>query len=287
MTSSYTTNKRLEKPANGDYIDTWNIPVNDDMDAIDKAFGGVTYLNATGVAGTVVLTFEQYRSLTLIISGTLTADVEYAIPGGVGGHWIVKNQTTGAFNVAIISSGAGSVLVEQGFNSTIFSDGSSISFTDTRPITPDENSVGTAQIQNEAVTLGKLAPAAFGSVEEFRSGGNAEILTLATPWSAANYITLVDAATLTIDFSAGFNFFVTIGGNRVLANPTNAKPGQTGFIVVAEDSTGGYTVSYGSVWKFPTGAQPVFDTGASRVNVICYTVVTPTFIVANVLPGVR
>ena len=42
MVSTFTTNKVLEKPGNGDYVDTWNIPVNGDMDVIDQAFGGWT-----------------------------------------------------------------------------------------------------------------------------------------------------------------------------------------------------------------------------------------------------
>ena len=65
MVSTYTTNKSLEKPGNGDYVDTWNVPVNSDMDVIDQAFGGVTNLNST--AGSATLTSTQYRSLIIIL----------------------------------------------------------------------------------------------------------------------------------------------------------------------------------------------------------------------------
>ncbi len=34
MVSSFTPNLSLEKPANGDYVDTWSTPVNADWDAI-------------------------------------------------------------------------------------------------------------------------------------------------------------------------------------------------------------------------------------------------------------
>ena len=39
MTSTFTTNKSIEKPANGDYVNDWNVPVNADWDIIDQAFG--------------------------------------------------------------------------------------------------------------------------------------------------------------------------------------------------------------------------------------------------------
>lgn len=133
MASSYTTNKVIEKPGNGDYVDTWNVPVNGDMDVIDQAFGGTTSLNVTSLSGTTVLTTAQYRSLGLAVSGVLTANVAFQIPSGVGGQWIVNNQTTGGFALSISSGGGGtSVAVTQGVRSIVFSDGTNIALADDR-----------------------------------------------------------------------------------------------------------------------------------------------------------
>lgn len=126
MTSSFTTNKVIEKPGNGDYVDTWNVPVNGDMDIIDQAFGGTTSLNATG--GSATLTDTQYRSLMLFVSGAMTANVTYTIPSGKGGQWIVRNTTTdssgGPWTVTFASGGGGtSVTVARNTNTTIFCDG--------------------------------------------------------------------------------------------------------------------------------------------------------------------
>jgi hypothetical protein len=107
MPSSYTTNKTLELPANGAYIDTWNVPVNGDMSIIDQAFGGTTSLNAT--SGSAVLTVSQYRSLILSISGAIAADVTYTIPSGVGGQWVVYNNTSGNYTVYLASGGGGNI----------------------------------------------------------------------------------------------------------------------------------------------------------------------------------
>ena len=130
MASSYTTNKSLEKPANGDYVNTWNVPVNGDMDVIDQAFGGTTSLNAT--SGSATLTATQYRSLILAVSGAMSANVIYTIPSGVGGQWIVYNSTTdasgGPWTITFASAGGGtSVVVPRSTRMVIVSDGTNIS----------------------------------------------------------------------------------------------------------------------------------------------------------------
>lgn len=131
MASSFTTNKTLEKPGNGDYVDTWNVPVNSDLDVIDQAFGGTTSINVTAVSGTIALSASQYRSLILSFSGTLTANVNYQIPSGVGGQWVVSNTATGAFTVTVSSGGGGSsVIVESGKTRLAYSNGTSIKFSD-------------------------------------------------------------------------------------------------------------------------------------------------------------
>jgi len=128
MTSTFTTNKSIEKPANGDYVNDWNVPVNADWDIIDKAFGGTTSLNVTGQSSTpVTLSASQYQPLILSISGTLTSNVTYAIPSGVGGQWIVANNATGSYTVTISSLGGGTTaIIGQGSITQIASDGTNV-----------------------------------------------------------------------------------------------------------------------------------------------------------------
>ena len=130
MTSTYTTNKRIEKPAAGDYPNTWAPPVNDDWDIIDQAFGSTTLLNATGVTA-ATLTEAQYRSLFIGISGAMSADVTYTIPSGKGGQWIVTNTTTdstgGPWTVTFASGGGGtSLVIPRNKRILIVSDGTNI-----------------------------------------------------------------------------------------------------------------------------------------------------------------
>jgi hypothetical protein len=133
MVSTYTTNKNIEKPGSGDYANTWNVPVNSDWDVIDRSFGGVQVMNPTSVSGTVVLTSTQYQPQILVVgasisaTATLTANVNYQIPSGVGGVWTVYNNTTGAFTITISSGGGGTTQeISQGLHTLVYSDGTNI-----------------------------------------------------------------------------------------------------------------------------------------------------------------
>ena len=145
MTSSFTPNKKIEKPANGDYNNTWNVPVNGDWDIIDTALGGTISVNVVGQSGTVVLAAADYRPSNVIFSGLLTADVTYQLPAGVGGQWSVSNNTTGSFNLTISSAGGGtSLALVQGYRTLVVSDGTNVSLAFNAPVNPGGS---TSQIQ--------------------------------------------------------------------------------------------------------------------------------------------
>mgnify|MGYP000706311709 CR=1 FL=1 len=117
-----TTNKGLTQPPIGS--SGWGLPLNEDFSDIDQAFGGVTSINVTGVTATpVVLTLDQYQSLTIKFTGTLTANVTYQLPAGVGGRWIAQNNTTGAFTITFASLGGGATFGATSGYTNFISDG--------------------------------------------------------------------------------------------------------------------------------------------------------------------
>lgn len=132
MTSSFTTNKGLEKPASGDYVNAWATPVNSDWDNIDAALGGTTSISVTGIsAPTTTLTLTQYRPPNIEFTGTLAANLNYQIPIGVGGMWSISNATSGAFTLAF-SIAAGNSLTLGAGRTLIISDGATVSLADPR-----------------------------------------------------------------------------------------------------------------------------------------------------------
>lgn len=207
MVSSYTTNKNLEKPGNGDYVDTWNIPVNSDMDVIDAALGGTTSLNAT--SGSANLTASQYQKVALNVTGAMTANVSYMIPNGVGGFWIVRNGTTdssgGPWNVTITSGGGGSnVTVIRGRSTMVWSDGTNI-----RDVSENIPSIGT--VTSVDVSGGTTGLTTSGG--PITTNGT---ITIAGTLAIANGGTGVTSFGTGVQTAFGAN--VTGNGGMVLAN---------------------------------------------------------------------
>lgn len=112
------------------------------------------------------------------------------------------------------------------------------------------------------------------NAEGWAGDSTSTVLTPRRLFTLADAVTLTDGATITPDFDTGLNFKVTLGGNRTLANPSNTKDGQSGFIRVTQDGTGSRTFAYGSNWRFPGGAAAggVLSTAASSVDIIGYAV---------------
>lgn len=110
---------------------------------------------------------------------------------------------------------------------------------------------------------------------QFRANTADKILSTDQVWSAAGIVSLTDAATIAVDLATGFNFSVTLGGNRTLGNPSNTKTGQNGAIVVgASGST--RTLSLASNWKPNTGLSFPVTIATSDVAILFYWVESST-----------
>ena len=147
MASSYTTNKDIEKPGNGDYVDTWNVPLNGDMTVVDYALGTAISFNATAGSQTLGsynhttrgLDTYSYIPLIINVTGAISANVTYTIPSGVGGQWIVYNTTTdatgGPWTVTFASGGGGtSQVIARSAPIIIYCDGTNVRLAASSPI---------------------------------------------------------------------------------------------------------------------------------------------------------
>jgi hypothetical protein len=88
-------------------------------------------------------------------------------------------------------------------------------------------------------------------------------------------------ATTTLNFAQGNNFSLTLTGSITLANPTGVTTGQSGIILIQQDSVGSRTVGFGSAWDFPSQTAPTLSTGANAVDAITYFVRSASLIVTN------
>jgi hypothetical protein len=136
-----------------------------------------------------------------------------------------------------------------------------------------------AAAQRTTLGLGTIATFNEGTASEYRANTAGKALSTDKVWSAADLVTLTDAATVAVDLSTGFNFVVTLAGNRTLGNPTNTKNGQTGVIKVIQDATGSRTLAYGTNYKFAGGTAPTLSTAANAIDNLFYFVESSTRIV--------
>jgi len=163
------------------------------------------------------------------------------------------------------------------------------------------NASGTATLNNNRLAALSPSPAgtfaaatvtvdAQGRVTNATAGSGFAYLATAQSFTAAqrgSISALTDGATITPDFAVANNFSVTLGGNRTLANPTNLTAGQSGVIVISQDSSGSRTASFGAYWKFPGGTAPTLTTTASAKDVLCYFVDSSTRITARLISDVK
>lgn len=267
MVSSYTTNKNLEKPGNGDYVDTWNIPVNADLNVIDAALGSVTSLNAT--SGSANLSTSQYQNLALNVTGSMSANVTYSIPSGVGGFWIVRNATTDAgntaYNVTIASLGGGSnVTVIRGRSSMVWSDGTNI-----RDVSENIPSIGTVTsvdvsggttglttsggpiTTNGTITIaGTLATTNGGTGLTSFAGANSAIYATSNSALTSGTLPITAGGTGITSFGTGVQTAlganVTGNGGIVLANAATIANAAISNSTINSSAIGGTTPAAGS-----------------------------------------
>ena len=85
---------------------------------------------------------------------------------------------------------------------------------------------------------------------------------------------LSDGSTITVDFTNGIHYSVTLGGNRTFGNPSNdaSAVGQSGSIFITQDGTGGRTASFHSDYKFAGGTAPTLSTAANAVDRLDYVI---------------
>ena len=129
MTSSYTVNQGIEKPAAGDQSGTWGGTVNTNMDIIDRVVSGVGALTLTGSTTTLTttdgtLTDGMYRVLVLGDGGDLGSNNTITIsPNDQDKLYLVYNNLT-ANRSAIFTQGSGdNATVENGETAWIYADG--------------------------------------------------------------------------------------------------------------------------------------------------------------------
>ncbi|MFK2876879.1 hypothetical protein [Rhodanobacter hydrolyticus] len=112
--------------------------------------GGSSQIASVALSGSAVtLTALQAASPIIILTGTLTANLNVVFPAWAGVEWTVINSTSGAFTVTCKTASGTGVAVAQSGAAFLYSDGTNI-------LQPSAMQVGAATQPNQAVQFGQL-----------------------------------------------------------------------------------------------------------------------------------
>lgn len=150
--------------------------------------------------------------------------------------------------------------------------------------------VGTGGV-GRRLALGRIAGLAVAgavverSLAELRPERADAATSVAT---APAVVALSDAATISVDASAGNDFRLTIGGNHTLGNPTNSVDGQQIIFQVTQGTGGGHALSYDTAYEFSSNLpQPALSTTAGYSDLLgfIYNAAAGTWLLAAFVNG--
>ena len=254
---------------------------------------------------------DQSRSAFLEIKGsigTVATSIFLVVPSNTKSYSILNKVSANADSNVVMMRVAGNTGVTLGRSSTTFQhivcDGTSVRSANLLP-----NNVCIADnlfVGNNAQIAGTVTVAGAGTFKAAVSvEGAAKFASTVTVSGAANFkstvtvegaqvnkstillegavslndapvhqtiTTIADAASIVMNMATNNQFLVTLGGDRTLAAPTNLTVGQTGHIYCIQNSGGGHTLGYNSVFQFAGGSDPVLTTGANAVDLLVFSV---------------
>jgi len=132
MTSSYSTDLKLELMVTGEKAGTWGDITNTNLNILQQAIAGYESIALNATTG-ATLTFSDGvtsngKNAVLNLTGTLTSSVNVVIPDGIEKTYTVKNATTGSFAVTFkTTSGTGATwqAADKGIK-LLYSDGTNV-----------------------------------------------------------------------------------------------------------------------------------------------------------------
>jgi hypothetical protein len=279
MASTYTTNLRLTKQADGENPNSWGQILNDGVISLaDQAIAGLATVTMVEASTAVTLTghdgaSDQSRNAFLHLTGIASAAHQIIIPANSKSYSVLN--TASGTGVVMMKTAAGTG-VTIGRSSTTFQhvvcDGTSVrnaNLLNNNVCITDNLFVGNATNIGGTCTIGGAVQlnstvcvsgaAIFKSTVTVEGAANfkstvtvegAQVNKSTTRFEAAvslasgapvhqTITTIADAASIVMNMATNNQFVVTLGGNRTLAAPTNLTVGQTGHIYAIQNSPGG------------------------------------------------
>ncbi len=217
MASTYSADLKLELMATGENAGTWGTKTNTNLDLVQQAIAGYQSINVASIDVALVMSnasISNARNMVLNFTGTLAGTRTVTIPDSIEKFYILKDGTTHGANTLTFKTVSGTGFeLDEGKIHAAYSDGTNINEVALNTL---GGTIGTAQIEDDAVTNDKIADDAIQSAQ------------------------LADDAVLTVNISNAQISTVKIVDNAVTAAKLERK-----FTISTSSPTGG---SDGDVW---------------------------------------
>jgi hypothetical protein len=221
----------------------------------------IVYSDGAGSGAAVVNVSEDFVSATLSAIGALTpTDGNFIV--GNGSTWVAETGDT-----VLNSIGTTSSIAELDILTGVTATAAELN-------------------QLSGITLGNAVTLDEVTTAQWRDNTADKLLSTDQVWGAMAEVALTDGANIALDLSTGFDFSVTLAGNRTLSNPTNAKVGQRGRIRVVQDATGSRTLAFGTSYEFTNGVALTLTTTAAAEDVLYYDVISSTRILVTIVRNI-
>lgn len=128
MASSYTTDLRIEKMANGDASGTWGTKTNTNWDLIEQAIAGVASVAMTDAEytlSTANAASDEARNAVITMTGTLTGTQNVIVPS-VDKCYTIKNSTTGGYSIVVKTAAGTGITILNGETEQLYCDATNV-----------------------------------------------------------------------------------------------------------------------------------------------------------------
>jgi len=158
MASTYSADLKLELMATGENAGTWGTKTNTNLDLVQQAIAGYQAIDVAASDVALAMSnasISNARNMVLNFTGTLTGARTVTIPDSIEKFYILKDGTTHDGNTLTFKtvSGTGFTL-DEGKIHAAYSDGTNINEVALNTL---GGTIGTAQIDDDAVTSAKVA----------------------------------------------------------------------------------------------------------------------------------
>lgn len=248
---------RLTYQATGENPNSWGDVANAGVfQLLEDAVAGVVAITANGVNKTLTTVngaSDEARKAVLHITGPAASDLTVFVPA-VSKLYAVVNESSSTITIQVVGASGTALAVGANGSQLVYCDGADI-LSASSP-----TSVANADQATNSLQLGGVAAANYARLDQNQtfSGGQA----------VARVALSISAGAVTPDANDSNTFYLSLTQNITMNNPVNPVDGQTLRMVIAQDATGGRTISWGSAYAWGSGVAPVVSAAANAVDYI-------------------